>query len=62
MYFLLKTREDYVLCELNKSEGVYIPNIAFGETLAELQNQCDLIFEEGAINVKSLKVVEGDEL
>lgn len=60
MYFISKEDDEFVLNELNKSEGVYIPYLAYGETLEDLQKNTDLIFDEGVIDVKSLKIIEGE--
>lgn len=60
MYFISKEDGEFVLCELDKSEGVYVPNLAYGKTLEDLQSECDLIFDEGVIDVKSLKIIEGE--
>jgi len=59
MYFIEKesSSDNYSLCELNVSEGVYVPNIAYGKTLEDLQKECDLIFGENVINITSLKVM-----
>ena len=56
MYFIEKCEDEFVLCELNEEIGVYVPYIAYGENLTELQKECDLIFEKGAIDVSSLEI------
>lgn len=58
--FCFKEDGEFVLCELDKSEGVYVLNIAYGKTLEDLQSECDLIFQENVIDVKSLTIIEGE--